>query len=107
MADDDTTKKRPAAKRAPKKKKAVLTAPEAPADIFAPPHPWEVSGNDIARLLGGDFPHPHDILGAHPMEQDGQSGVIVRALTPNAVRGECILDDGRVLQFTRVAEGLS
>jgi len=107
MADDDTTKKRPAAKRAPKKKKAVLTAPETPADIFAPPGPWEVSGNDIARLLVGDFPHPHDILGAHPMEQDGQSGVIIRALTPNAVRGECILDDGSVLQLTRVAEGLS
>src|SRR5262245_6022611 len=109
MADDDSTKKRAAAKRAPRKKKpdggsgSVATA--AP---HTPLSPWVASTEDyIPRLLAGDFANPHDILGVHPAEQDGQSGVIVRALTPDAVRGECVLDDGRVVQLSRVADGLS
>src|SRR5215510_3698487 len=109
MADDDMTKKRPAAKRAPRKKKSDGGSGSVATTVpLTPLSPWVASTDDyIPLLLAGDFANPHDILGAHPAEQDGQSGVIVRALTPDAVRGECVLDDGRVVQLTRVAEGLS
>ena len=62
---------------------------------------------EIARLLAGEYSHPHAILGAHPLERDGRSGVVVRTLGANAARAELRLADGRVFQFSRVAEGLS
>jgi 1,4-alpha-glucan branching enzyme len=67
----------------------------------------DVSRDNIERLLAGDHTTPHAILGAHPAVQDGEAGVVIRTLTPGAVRGECLFGDGRVVQLFRTAEGLS
>ncbi|HEY9228184.1 MAG TPA: 1,4-alpha-glucan branching protein GlgB [Gemmatimonadaceae bacterium] len=109
MADEEKKKRKPAAKRAPRKKKAATATTDhvalAVATTTAPSN--QLSRHDVTRLLAGDFADPHSILGAHPAEQNGVSGIVIRTLTPGAVRGECLLDDGRMLQFNRIAEGLS
>ena len=46
------------------------------------------------------------MLGAHPVKVDGVNGVAVRAMMPNAVRVECMIDDGRFAQLEREAHGL-
>jgi 1,4-alpha-glucan branching enzyme len=66
-----------------------------------------VPKRDLQRLLAGDHPSPHSILGAHPASVGDESGVVVRALAANAVRAELRLADGRVLQFQCEAQGLS
>lgn len=101
MADEK--KKRPPAKRAPRKKKTTSKVDELEPETVA----RGPARTEIDRLVAGDYPNPHAILGAHPDEQNGVQGVVIRALTPAAIRGECLLDDGRVLQMHRVAEGLS
>src|ERR1044071_4940776 len=100
MADDK--KKRPStrapAKRTTRKKKVVEREASPSANVAAEP-----SQQDIQRLLAGEHPNPHAILGAHPVVQNGQSGVVVRAMTPSAQRAECLLEDGRVVQLARQA----
>jgi 1,4-alpha-glucan branching enzyme len=97
---DETSKRRPA-KRAPRKKSATTAVAEPPASSRA------AAGSDNERLLAGEQSAPHSILGAHPAVVDGKSGVIVRAMTPDAVRAECLLDDGRVIPLHCEAKGLS
>src|SRR5689334_25445696 len=41
---------------------------------------WEVSREDLARLLALEHPDPHSVLGAHHVE----AGVVIRAYRPNA-----------------------
>jgi len=48
---------------------------------------------ELARLVSGSHADPHHVLGAHPVE----GGVTVRALHPDAVAAECLLEDGRVV----------
>jgi 1,4-alpha-glucan branching enzyme len=93
--------------RARKATTPVATTPEpvASAGEFATAPSSSVA--DVERLLAGEHPQPHAILGAHPATRDGQDGVVVRALAANAVRVECILDDGGVTLLDREAEGLS
>ena len=61
---------------------------------------------DVDRLLAGAHQSPHSILGAHPASVDDQTGVVVRAMMSNAVRAECRIDDGRVVQMEMEASGL-
>jgi 1,4-alpha-glucan branching enzyme len=42
----------------------------------------------LARLLSGRHPNPHAVLGAHPVE----GGTVVRALHPDAVRADVLVD---------------
>ncbi len=49
---------------------------------------------DVSALLNGDQTDPHRILGAHAETVGGVDGVIVRTYHPEAVRAECLLDDG-------------
>jgi 1,4-alpha-glucan branching enzyme len=107
MADDKKKKKAPAAKRAPRKKKelAEQLPPEPSAAAVATS--TDVTPGDVDRLLAGDHPNPHAILGAHPAIVDGGRGVVVRAMAANAERAECLLDDGRVIQLVRQAQGQS
>ena len=95
---DDTHKRSPA-KRAPRKT-TTQTAK-------APPAAAGLHGNDVNRLLAGESPNAHAILGAHPATVGGEQGVVIRALAAGAARAECVLDDGRVIQLPRIAEGLS
>src|SRR3954464_4343878 len=106
MADENKkdTKKKKAAKRAPRKKKAtVADAAIAPAAPIA----GEPSSEDVARLLAGEHANPHSILGAHPISMGAVRGVTLRAMAANATRVEARLEDGRVVQLERHAQGLS
>jgi 1,4-alpha-glucan branching enzyme len=98
---------KPGAKRAPKKKKVVDPAPVVAAVAATSAPAREIPRQEMQRLVSGEHAGPHSVLGAHPMVRDGQSGVVVRALTPSAVRGEVHLADGRVFELKRIAEGLS
>ncbi|HET9064058.1 MAG TPA: 1,4-alpha-glucan branching protein GlgB, partial [Candidatus Binatia bacterium] len=45
------------------------------------------------RLCRGDHSTPHEILGAHADRRNGHSGIVVRALHPDAVAAACLLED--------------
>ncbi len=51
---------------------------------------------ELAQLTAGTHSDPHHLLGAHPTD----GGVVIRALHPDAVAAECLLEDGRVLAMT-------
>lgn len=60
----------------------------------------------LRRLLEGHYHDPHSILGAHPATQDGESGVVVRAMHHAASRAELLLSDGGIREMARVAGGV-
>src|SRR5690348_9147692 len=90
-------------------RKSPSRAPRRTGDVIAAPAPASglpaIPRADLDRLLAGDHMSPHSILGAHPATVGGESGVVVRALIPNAIYVECVLEDGRLLPMTREAEG--
>lgn len=47
-----------------------------------------LSGDEVGRLISGRHPDPHSVLGAHPAGW----GVVVRALHPDAISAECLLE---------------
>jgi len=51
---------------------------------------------ELAQLTAGTHADPHHLLGAHPVD----GGVVIRALHPDAVAAECLLEDGRALAMT-------
>jgi len=48
---------------------------------------------ELAQLAAGTHADPHRVLGAHPVD----GGVVIRALHPDAVSAECLLEDGRAV----------
>jgi 1,4-alpha-glucan branching enzyme len=56
----------------------------------------------IARLLAGRHTNPHDILGPHQTAD----GVVVRAMHPEALRADVVLEDGTVVPMHQDEEGL-
>src|SRR5919201_1900304 len=82
------------------------TAPSAVGPVPAGPLPPPVDPLDLARLLAGDHTDPHRILGAHPATVDGRSGVVVRAMHPDATGVECILAGGETVTLSRIEGGL-
>src|SRR5690242_7897588 len=66
-----------------------------------------LSRAEVDRLLRGEHPDPHSILGAHPARVSDEAGVIVRAMMPHVTTIDCLLDDGRVVPLSREASGLS
>ena len=108
MTPEDGKGKR-RSKGRPRAKKSAAAAALASEPAFV--EPMAVSATlavaDIHRLLAGEHAHPHAILGAHHGALAGERGVVVRVLAANAVRVECILDDGRVVAMEKDAEGLS
>ncbi|HMQ14885.1 MAG TPA: 1,4-alpha-glucan branching protein GlgB [Phycisphaerae bacterium] len=76
----------------------------APAPRRSPLAPGR---DDLAALLAIEHGNPHGVLGAHPLEIEGHSGVVIRALHPDAEAVEIILaDDGQVVPCERTAPGL-
>jgi 1,4-alpha-glucan branching enzyme len=55
---------------------------------------------ELAQLAGGTHADPHHVLGAHPVA----GGVVVRALHPEAVTAECLLEDGREVAMLPLGE---
>src|ERR1700689_2935867 len=62
----------------------------------------QVSLVEIDRLAAGEHHDPHSILGAHP----GPDGVVIRALRPLATSVVLVLDDGRRIPMTHLAQGV-
>ncbi|MGI8498472.1 MAG: 1,4-alpha-glucan branching protein GlgB [Gemmatimonadaceae bacterium] len=63
----------------------------------------------IARLLAGEHPEPHALLGAHPASVDGVDGVAVRAFHPDAIAVELVLTDPDLdptIPLARMVDGL-
>jgi 1,4-alpha-glucan branching enzyme len=75
-------------------------APRASMADLLPP------ADDLHRLLVGEHSQPHDFLGAHAMTFGGTKGVVIRAIMPNAIGAEAVLDDGRVVPLDTVVQGL-
>jgi 1,4-alpha-glucan branching enzyme len=55
--------------------------------------PAAADPGELAQLTDGTHADPHHLLGAHP----AAGGVVVRALHPEAVAAECLLEDGRAV----------
>ncbi|MDQ3698402.1 MAG: alpha-amylase family glycosyl hydrolase, partial [Gemmatimonadota bacterium] len=64
-----------------------------------------VHSDALRRILAGEHPDPHSVLGAHPATVNGRSGIVVRAFHPEAESAECILPRGAVA-MERVEGGL-
>ena len=62
----------------------------------------QVSLAEIERLVAGEHHDPHSILGAHP----GPEGIVIRALRPLATSVALVLDDGRRVPMTHLAQGV-
>ncbi|HEX6534223.1 MAG TPA: 1,4-alpha-glucan branching protein GlgB [Gemmatimonadaceae bacterium] len=69
----------------------------------APPTP---DREELQRLVRGAHADPHRILGAHPARVGETDGVVVRAMHPDAVRAECVLEDGRVVPLEPIVPGV-
>src|SRR6185312_16154615 len=100
----ETAAAKPPRKRAPRKttaKAGKTSSGEARPEIIGVPR------GDVDRLVNVEHASPHSFLGAHPATIDGEEGAVVRASTPSAVRAECVLPDGRVVQLEKIATGLT
>ena len=87
----------------PKKPKAQRASATQEYTGGLPP----IDRHELDRLLAGEHANPHAILGAHPATVSGTAGVVVRTLIPGVDQVECVLADGRAVDMTREAEGLS
>ncbi len=105
VAKPETPAQKSAARKSVPRTKRVVAAPRFPH--AAPRLPAAAPRAELHRLLDGEHQDPHSILGAHPASVGDQTGIVIRALIPNASRVECHLDDGRVVQMSCEAEGLS
>ena len=90
---------RPAPRERPAGAPPAPAAPPPPRDLVPPP-------SDLHRLLAGEHAQPHDWLGAHAAGTGGVTGVIIRAIMPNATAAEAVLEDGRVVPLDTVVHGL-
>ncbi|RJP34602.1 MAG: 1,4-alpha-glucan branching protein GlgB [Phycisphaerales bacterium] len=61
----------------------------------------------VRRLIRGELPDPHRLLGAHPASLDGVQGVVIRAYHPDAELAEVVHATGRTTRLQRTdATGL-
>ena len=67
--------------------------------------PLGIGARERARLLAGDHPEPHRILGAHPATFEGTLGVVVRAFHPDAVAAECLPEGSAPVSMAPVGDG--
>src|ERR1043166_4853954 len=61
--------------------------------------------HELARLVAGEHPPPHNLLGAHPATVGRTKGLVIRALAPDAERCDCVLADGTVVEMPVAAKG--
>jgi len=73
-------------------------------DLRSALHP---SHDDIARLLSNGHDNPHGTLGAHPVTIGETSGLVIRAMHPDATSADVILLPGRErVALEPIASGL-
>jgi 1,4-alpha-glucan branching enzyme len=73
---------------------AAATAAGAPRTAPSRASPPAADLDAVRRLLTGTHASPHSILGAHPATVQGTSGVVVRAMHPDAAAID-VLPEGR------------
>jgi 1,4-alpha-glucan branching enzyme len=61
---------------------------------------------EVDRLLAGEHPDPHSILGAHLATVGGKRGAVIRALAPSAAHVECLLGERLFVPLEPQAHGL-
>ncbi|MFP3854907.1 MAG: GlgB N-terminal domain-containing protein, partial [Anaerolineales bacterium] len=71
------------------------------------PHPaLQPNADELQRLLAGDHYDPHQILGAHPAEVEGEAAVVVRAYHPEAEAVACLQPEGGETEMKALGQGL-
>ncbi len=63
-----------------------------------------ISPEEVDRLVAGDHPEPHRILGAHPSKEPGETRVVIRAFHPDAKSIEVRLENSEVVPLLKVHE---
>jgi 1,4-alpha-glucan branching enzyme len=66
----------------------------------------EIPPGVASALLEGRYGAPHDVLGAHPARVGARSGVVVRAMHPDAAAAELVWADGLVAMQPLAQRGL-
>ena len=64
----------------------------------------DIEPGERERLLAGDHHNPHAILGAHPAEVAGLSGVVIRAFHPDADSVDCVIAGADDLPMVRLGD---
>ena len=65
------------------------------------------SHEEIARLLSNEHDNPHGILGVHPVTVGETSGLVIRAMHPDATSADAILLPGRErISLEPIASGM-
>ena len=80
-----------------------------PESNVAAPEPVRIPFPDLAALhalLAGEHGNPHSVLGAHPLHEGTDRGIVVRAMHPSAAAVECVLADGSVLPMEQFHTGM-
>ncbi len=80
-----------------------------PESNIAAPEPVRIPFPDpaaIHALLAGEHGNPHSVLGAHPLREGTDRGIVVRAMHPSAAAAECVLADGGVLPMEPFHTGM-
>jgi 1,4-alpha-glucan branching enzyme len=95
---------KPKATKAPKAKPSAPPVNAGPPIVYALP---AIRGDELALLLRGEHNGPHSMLGAHAATINDTTGVVVRALVPEASGVECILANGTVVPLGFEARDLS
>ena len=65
----------------------------------------EPARKELERLLRGEHPDPHCILGAHPLDGSERLTVMIRALHPDAIGVEACLENGQVFPMKPIHPG--
>lgn len=76
-----------------------------PSKIVSRPAP-PMDATQRGLVLAGLHNGPHGVLGAHPAEVDGESGVVVRGHQPNARRAEVVVGNDAPVALFDERDGL-
>jgi 1,4-alpha-glucan branching enzyme len=63
-----------------------------------------ISSEEVERLVAGEHSDPHRILGAHPSQEQGETGVVIRAFHPDAKGVEVCIENREVISLAKVHE---
>ena len=59
-----------------------------------------ISITDIERIIQTEHSDPHSVLGAHPVQINRQTGVILRLFHPDAISAEVLIGEETCLLYT-------
>jgi 1,4-alpha-glucan branching enzyme len=65
----------------------------------------KISLAEMDRLIAGEHPDPHHLLGAHPIEGAGSQRMVIRVFHPKAIAAEILLENEPPISATLVHPG--